>query len=794
MIVRTYKDLGDVADTLCAGIKENLQHSDIIDYLFNSTGTWHLKPSLKIRQSDFNPDDPREVVRIEVRKFNGEILETKIIRVRNFEDENHNYTEGYVEKYDFSQEPPTGTKDLEISGARAPGGLNYGRADNYQYADDFKNACKVDFKIYWSGFVDVWFDKLIVDDKLGDEIFKNNYDYENIYKESSNFGSHPTNVSFFSDEVKYSNFECIKYVQSKMKQYNPDAELVCIANPACYNLGLRNNEDIFDLFLNFTTWKRVMVDLYQIYAEVHTVPDNLPNCDTRIPSELIGNHQHYNYWIQNKTFGQKTFDPNNTYFGSYIYLLNKLRTKINDMPNKPELIIIPQLFSGLGIVNNKFVTERPEPRFGNGYREPTNEEIQLQAMLALAYGANHLGWFVYTSDETATGCSHGLLNTNFSQRHENLYCQDKWQYISEMNKKILNFKPIFDNTTWKGAFSVHYEGANHFFVNNIRSNYYYSINPPAWSCTENIEGNADDCESVKYWEMGFFEPIGSSDKSKYLLMVNRRCYPDINQGDGDLRNLYIKFNANELPDYNTWKITDVNDNSIEGVEFIKNSGLFVDLGPSMRKFDPGEGKLFKISPVMQSGGTLVCDENIQGGTFTLQDTLYTNGYNLTIGFGTTINFTDSACIIVNGGSFICGDVAQPTHERNIIFKGVTGNSWSGLSFNNCSLVNINSAQFQNVKGDAVNTNFTVKMINCNTVNINNCTFTNSDPQKSGAIEANFSGAGSGETNFYIAGNTFNMNSSDKTIVSVIANAECSVPVMIDNNIFTSTSNSATAVV
>ncbi|MCX6164848.1 MAG: hypothetical protein NTU73_08335, partial [Ignavibacteriae bacterium] len=149
------------------------------------------------------------------------------------------------------------------------------------------------------------------------------------------------------------------------------------------------------------------------------------------------------------------------------------------------------------------------------------------------------------------------------------------------------------------------------------------------------------------------------------------------------------------------------------------------------------------------------------------------------------------CIVVNGGRFVCGNAEQTTHERNIIFKGIS-NNWSGLTFNNCELVNINSAQFQNVKGDPENTNYAVKMINCNTFNINNCTFTNADPQKTGAIEANYSGAGSGETNINISGNTFNMNSSDKTIVSVIANAECSVPVMLDNNIFTSTSNSATA--
>ncbi|MFA5404579.1 MAG: hypothetical protein WC358_06565 [Ignavibacteria bacterium] len=303
------------AGNICQNIYENLQHSDVIDYLFNSTGTWYLKPVMKINISNPNPTDDREVARIEVRKFNGDILETKIIRVRDF-GENYNGLD-YIDSYDFRYEPP-GT-NLRISGSTT-NGLNFGRAPSYTDPFTFKNNCHVDFKIYWSGLVDVWFDKLIVDDQLGNDVLSGVYDNDNIPQEVLNFASHQDNLTFFADEVKYSNYDCINHVLSVMKQYNPNAELVCVANPTCCNFGLRNNADIFNLYLHSVNWKRMMVDLYQIFAEAGTVPDNLTNCDPRVPQSWKANKQTYNNWLQNKTFGQKTFEPNNTYYNILFYI------------------------------------------------------------------------------------------------------------------------------------------------------------------------------------------------------------------------------------------------------------------------------------------------------------------------------------------------------------------------------------------------------------------------------------------------------------------------------------------
>lgn len=580
------------AGILCENITENLQHSDIIDYNFNSTGTWYLKPLLKIKQSDFSPDDTTEVVRIEVRNFSNEIIATKKIRVRNFRNDSLQYNGDYINKFDFTPDPGM---DLLIDGRDSIGCLNHNRGliENPFENNIFKDSCHVDFKIYWCGNVDVYFDKLIVDDEMGNAIFNLEHD-DKIYQEVSNFTNNSSNLSFYADEVKYSNFECIKHVISVMKSVNSSANLTCVSNQAFNYIGYRNVNNVEMPFLNLVNWKYVIFDVYQFYAESKSVPNNLTQHDERIPSSWFGVKDEYNAFLL-KTFGCKTQYPNNTYYGSYIYMLNKLRTDLNGMQNKPELIFVPQLMADLRFENDFYIEGSGTSHYSGGFREPTNEELEAQAMLAIAYGVDHLGWFVYSSAEWSEangdgGCYFGLINKpdGYERREMNMYHQNKYQAAGVMNQKILKFKPYLDNSNWVGAYSVHAEGANHYYINDIRSIF------------RNTSGGFEDASAYRddttSWEMGFYEPINSTnDYTKYLIMVNRRCYPEISNNDGDKRYLKIKFNPNAMAGFNNWKLTDVNTGA--SMIFDKNTGDFVDFGANLSTFLPGEGKLFKLAPV-----------------------------------------------------------------------------------------------------------------------------------------------------------------------------------------------------
>jgi hypothetical protein len=105
-----------------------------------------------------------------------------------------------------------------------------------------------------------------------------------------------------------------------------------------------------------------------------------------------------------------------------------------------------------------------------------------------------------------------------------------------MNLKLLHWKPALDSITWQSGYSVHAEGVGHEFINDIYSLYRDPQSPDEFPIQNDDE--------TKYWEMGFFTPDKPNDRSKYFIMVNRRCVPELNQ-TGDVRNLkdQIRFNS-----------------------------------------------------------------------------------------------------------------------------------------------------------------------------------------------------------------------------------------------------------
>lgn len=166
-------------------------------------------------------------------------------------------------------------------------------------------------------------------------------------------------------------------------------------------------------------------------------------------------------------------------------------------------------------------------------------------------------------------------------------------------------------------------------------------------------------DDVKFWEMGFFKPdfenpdLSTNDKSKYFFMVNRRCFPEIDSL-GDFRQLKIRFNSSQLSGFKNWTIIDLDSNKVVRI-FDKDSVIYVD----MKIFHPDEGKLYKLAPVMQEGGTLIADEDCGGFEFECRGEVNNNGHDVSIKPQTTILFANSyARILMNGGSFHSGSSSE----------------------------------------------------------------------------------------------------------------------------------------
>ena len=82
------------------------------------------------------------------------------------------------------------------------------------------------------------------------------------------------------------------------------------------------------------------------------------------------------------------------------------------------------------------------------------------------------------------------------------------------------------------------------------------------------------------------------------MIVNRRCSPVKTGYEDGRRFVRVKFDANadEFSHFNNWKIIDLEDNSTV-LTFDKRTTSNLDLG----WIDPGQGKLYKVSPVMDEG-------------------------------------------------------------------------------------------------------------------------------------------------------------------------------------------------
>jgi len=788
-----------VPQYICQNIYENLQHTDLPYFQLTERETWYLKPRMKIKQSDFNDINKQAlpVVTIEVLPFAGGLpIAYKTIKVRNFKDQSGQYTGLFTDIFNFIDDP---SMNLEISGS-TNGGLN---TDWDPDPSTWETDCKVDFKIYWHGNVDVWFDKLTVDDFRANRLFNPDPSINfNRYMdgELSNFQTSAPQANmdiFFCDELTASNIEASKYVINyvRNKPGHSDTRISVAATNYLNNNGMRNDDLYFKPFLESIHPDYFQVDSHPILGwKVGTqyfdnfYPNNITPVDPKVPTGNGLNHEgwavdkeDYNNSLQNYYFGDRT----NTiaeHPGAFVNHVAKAKEQIDLYSPNTRFIMQPQIHAWIKDV------EPYDNKYDEGLREPLNEEYEAQAMISIAHGADGLSWFWFNSfhfevnqtplpnlnhslniRNASTGFPYrewyyGLINlNNASPRTQNMFGQNKWEGIGNTNKKILNWKPILDNTNWQSGWSVHSEGAGHEYISDLQS--------------INTNSNSHDPTNERYWEMGFYDPLLDGNFTRYFILSNRRCVPNIPEGsaNGDFRQLKVKFNGSELMTFNNWSVVDVTTGQTVCV-FPRLSTAFYDFGT----FNPGEGRLYRIAPTFVTGGELVEDEDISGVSFICEAPVYNNGQNVTFGSNTNIRFRDSSFIEMDGGVFTVGD-QNTSAPQNITSDAVSGSSWSGHTFTNCE-VKIYGATFTGLAND---TTYAVNIIDCPVVDIRNCTF-NTNSSLKGGINAVFFSDPNNEislSNIYIGANTFNSSGSTIPTVNISSFAGETSPLIIENNTF-----------
>lgn len=767
-----------------SGATSNQWHGD-------SESTWYIKPRMRIDSSIVDNNPNTLVCKIIVIDDTGtDTLKQVDIKAINFRDDDLNYDGRYLEE--FYNLPEL----LTYTGA-------WGKTSWYRARGDTTsdiNRSKADIQVYWYDNCNLWIDYVKVENDVAHNLLSDTIDnvvhdefLEWIDDEvAAVYGSGPQNVhSFYIELFEFNQIPCMAYVNKRIREKSNHtiglmADLLCFYPfhmQAEYRSDVMSTEKIKRMWYDRVQPLQVFLgDPYPINASPAPGCENATAQFSQIPSTLNAGGDYvladstppetYDAWLQGML---------DTVCG--LYFPNGLNQEGPKIPG----VFMHLMKYGDSLsksFNVPFIAMLQAHQWassGEVDREPTNEEFNLMTNLAVSYGAKGITYWWYPSTGN-NKCDHsrGFLETDGSKRVTNVYGQNKWDSAKVTIDRLQN--------KW-GPHLLSFNNADrHSYIyrlersNLISETYFNDIKtyPPD---INGSPGSTPDAADLTYLQAATFKSSNTNEQyNHYFMLVNRRCSPyrpDISE-NGGRRFVKVKFDASagDLSAFNNWKIINVSDSSVVAV-FDKQTSSYIDLGWYM----PGEGRLYKIAPVMQEGGTLIVDESFGGVSFTCMDTVLNDNKNITItGTNSTISFTDSATINMSGGIFQSSTSTATSGPGNKnIFQGFNGHKWGGLRFTG-STVKIYDAKFLDISSPAVN--HAVKMLNCTLGDIRNNIFTmNTDT--SGAVHSVYTSSEDVSYSLYINYNTITMNNSRTNAVQVQGFSGLTMPLYANSNTMTS---------
>ncbi|MBP9095761.1 MAG: hypothetical protein KBG21_04075 [Ignavibacteria bacterium] len=552
-------------------------------YAVDSIYKWYVRPRIRIdfdfANNSLNKD--KEVCSIEIKRFDGSLMKTVILRVRNFLDDAGKYDGKYHEtfkKYD-------GDNDLSFDPS-----LNISENLNPLKKPLWDESCKVDFSVKWSGSCDMWIDYVRVENQTAKDLFGGVYEqpqqawFEWEVKEiSESLGD--AAWKFYIEEFEFNQLPCMKYVNEKISTFSAGKNsLMCDMNYSTYKIHIPGFSKVV---LDAGYFKRTLIDnigskeifmgAFPFLSEGYEysgggkhiyIPNSLPKHGYNESAGIFGidaSPDEYDKWLneyldedRNEWFDLVPYFKlaNSISRGSDISFINLVQTHVVNWP-------------------------------GHHLREPTNEEINLMVNLGISYGAKGTIYFYMNGSGKFGGKNYdrGLAELNDlgnydHPRYINVYGQAKWENLKSLNRVQEKWGPYimsFDNIN---RHSYIYRTEN----NLMRRDSYVE------DLVSSFNG-IDETVSKRYLQLSVFK---DNSGINYFMVVNRRCSPVKEGREDGIRNVKILFDINDaaFSNANRWRIIDLFTNSTV-LEFDKKSTGNIDLG----LFQPGEGKLYKLEPV-----------------------------------------------------------------------------------------------------------------------------------------------------------------------------------------------------
>jgi hypothetical protein len=311
-------------------------------------------------------------------------------------------------------------------------------------------------------------------------------------------------------------------------------------------------------------------------------------------------------------------------------------------------------------------------------RPPTKDEIFAMGNLALAYGAKGFMYYMIptragTPEDDVVWNTYGLFDEEgnpFDLENSSGLIQDpsakqipngRFYAVKEFIQSTKLIEKTLLGLDWLSTRNwATYPSSNEWIKDVITCN-------PAVSFS-------DDPVSERYVETGFFEeknpPAGMIEQAKFIYIVNRRCNQQELTGGGGQSSLIdnsvrgITFSLN-FPNsiWNNYTVTDIKTDSMYSTTKTGTVTIY---------FGAGEGTLLKIEPTIQSGGTLVTNDSLGSGIYTVDTTLVVpENVKLKIEAGAKLTFNNYGKLLILDGQLEVNGTESNEVEFDFVSKNWT---------------------------------------------------------------------------------------------------------------------------
>jgi len=779
-------NIGNNSGYVVKGLRANREQSNKLWTPMHNDDTydWFVMPRIRIDTSVLNINLDTKVCAVVMLDWNGNTIDSVDILAKNFRDPSLHYNGDYIEEYNFS---PFSNK-LQIN----PGVICPGPAKQFWDWDNV--SIKTDYRVYWYGLCDMWIDYVRVENLPAHEFFNaslHNWDSEvraeALFAKSGYDANHPVPNNFYLEEFEFNMVPSIKHFNELvMDETQNEISLMPNLNYSLFKVHIPN---AWSHELSPEQLDRYLVSRANIkYAVLTGYPlegfEESSGRQSYHPTTLSSDPY-------DKEAGILSFPASVTNYE------DSLQNQLDIRKTEGFVKILSRADSLSKIVTdlNLILLEQAHLHFAPTHKlkEPTNEEMKVMATIAITYGAKGIMYFAYNSANDFSDTAfyqRGLVEPfSLDKRTQSVYGQNKWEGVKQINSTLKKWGPYlmgFDNINRK-SFIVRSEISkltDSTYFNDILS---YQPDPYDFS----IPVSLAEPIGQRYLQAAVFKNP-DEEYSKYFMIVNRRCSPIVVSDSGGVngrRSVTIKLDSGSsiFPDFNNWGVYDLEKDTL-----IKSFDKRLISTIHLSWFLPGEGKLYKIAPVMQEGGTLVADEDLIGN-FDCNGLVNNNGKNITLRSGTTINFANSdARIIMNGGNFKSGiNTGDNTAPVNLQGKDTL---WKGIVLQDCPSVEMYKTYFKDISPYEMDSTYAVDLVNCLYSKIDGCSFLADQDLNTGGIRANYTFIGEYPVDAYFLNSTFQMSNENIPALSFISSGGITVPLIIDGNTFTSDEgNSANAI-